>query len=153
MLDRINKILLFISLGVTALTLGMIIYSNSYEKPAPSDSVETEKLVNVKDKEKSTNSFQVKKIVINIPSRPGRLKFFETSINFVPYLDSDVKILEDHEFILRDTIIEIARVIPEEELNTVTGKILLEEKLLTSINRIFKRNLIKEIYFSSFVIQ
>ena len=151
MLDWINKILLYLSLLVTALTLGMYIYWYRYEKPAPSDTAGTEKLLTVK--EKSTDTFQVKKIVINLPSRPGRLRFFETSINFVPYLDTDVKILEDHEFILRDSIIEIARKMKEDELNTVSGKLLLEERLINQINSIFKRNIIKEIYFSAFVIQ
>ncbi|MFI5389717.1 MAG: flagellar basal body-associated protein FliL [Bacteriovoracales bacterium] len=151
MLDKINKILLYVSLLVSALTVGMFYYWYSYEKPPPSDAVETEKLL--KGKEKSTDMFQVKKMVINIPSRPGRLRFFETSINFVPYLDTDVKILEDHEFILRDSIIEVARKMKEEELNSVSGKLLLEERLINQINSIFKRNIVKEIYFSAFVIQ
>lgn len=151
MLDKINKILLYVSLLVSALTVGMFYYWYSYEKPPPSDTVETEKLL--KGKEKSTDMFQVKKMVINIPSSTGRLRFFETSINFVPYLDTDVKILEDHEFILRDSIIEIARRMKEEELNSVSGKLLLEERLINQINSIFKRNIVKEIYFSAFVIQ
>ena len=151
MLDKVNKILLYISLLVSALTIGMFYYSYNYEKPAPSEAEETEKLL--KEKEKPTDLFLVKKIVINIPSRPGRLRFFETSINFVPYLNTDVKILEDHEFILRDSIIEIARKMKEDELNSVSGKLLLEERLINQINSVFKRNIIKEIYFSAFVIQ
>jgi flagellar FliL protein len=153
MLDRMNKILLYLSLLVSALTLGMFIHWYRYEKPAPSDTDETAKLLDVKEKAKDTFTFQVKKIVINIPSKPGRLRFFETSINFVPYIGADVKILEDHEFILRDSIIEVARKMTEDELNSVTGKILLEERLINQINSIFKRNIIKELYFSAFVIQ
>ncbi len=153
MIDRINKILLYISLLVSTATLGMFIYWNNYEKPAPSEELEATKLLDTKGKEKSTDSFQIKKIVVNIPSRPGRLKFFETSINFVPFINSDAKVLEDHEFILRDTIIDIAGKMPEDQLNSVTGKILLEERLISQINQVFKRNIIKEIYFSAFVIQ
>ena len=152
-MNWINKSLLFLSLIVSALTLGIFIYWKTYEKPFPSNSIEQEKLLNVKNEVKPVDSFQIKKLVINLSSRPGRLKFLETSIYFVPFKSSDTKILENHEFILRDTVIEIARKMPEEELNTVSGKILLEERLVNQINLIFKRNIIKDLYFSAFVIQ
>lgn len=153
MLNRINKILLFLSLAVSTLTLAMFIYWFTYEKPAPSESIEKEKLLNAKNEIKSSDSFQIKKLVVNLPSRPGRLKFLETAIHFVPFKNSDIKVLEDHEFILRDSVIEIARKMKDDELNTVTGKIILEERLINQINQIFKRNIIKELYFSAFVVQ
>lgn len=153
MLNWINKILLFLSLIVSIGTLSIFIYWFNYEKPLPTDSVETEKLLKAKNEIKAENSFQIKKLVVNLPSRPGRLKFLETGIYFVPFQSSDIKILEDHEFILRDTVIDIAGKMQEDELNTVTGKILLEEKLVSQINLIFKRNIIKELYFSAFIVQ
>ncbi len=153
MLNWINKILLFLSLIVSIATLSIFIYWFNYEKPLPTDSVEKEKLLNAKNEIKPENSFQIKKLVVNLPSRPGRLKFLETGIYFVPFKGSDIKILEDHEFILRDTVIDVAGKMQEDELNTVTGKILLEEKLVSQINLIFKRNIIKELYFSAFIVQ
>lgn len=138
---------------VSALTLGIFIIWYTYEKPAPSENIEKEKLLNAKNDTKSTDSFQIKKLVINLPSRPGRLKFLDTSIHFLPFNYNDIKVLEAHEFILRDTVIEVARKMTEDELNSVTGKILLEERLINQVNQAFKRNIIKEIYFSAFIVQ
>ena len=153
MLNWINKVLLFLSLIVSVATLSIFIYWYNYEKPMPTESVEKENLLKTKNQIKQTDTFEIKKLVINLASRPGRLKFLETGIHFVPFNSSDIKILEDHEFILRDTIIDIARKIPEDQLNTVSGKIILEEKLVNQVNLIFKRSIIKELYFSAFIVQ
>jgi flagellar protein FliL len=153
MLSWINKVLLFLSLIVSVATLSIFINWFTYEKPMPTESVEKENLLKTKNQIKQGDTFQIKKLVINLPSRPGRLRFLETGIHFVPFHNSDIKILEDHEFILRDTVIDIAGKMSGEQLNTVSGKIILEEKLVNQVNLIFKRSIIKELYFSAFIVQ
>ena len=42
---------------------------------------------------------------------------------------------------------------PPEQLNTISGKLLLEDRIVKKINNIYKQNIIKELYFSRFLVQ
>ena len=54
---------------------------------------------------------------------------------------------------MKDAIIDIASNMAPEELNTVAGKVILEERIRKRLNDFFGKSLVKEIYFSIFVVQ
>ena len=63
----LNNILGMLSVAATAATLGFFIYLNSfYERPTPSNESELEALKNDTAKVVVTETFQVKKLVINL---------------------------------------------------------------------------------------
>ena len=102
---------------------------------------------------KVANTLQIKKIIINLPSRTKKLRFLDISAHIVPFSDRDLKVLEEQEYIIRDSIIEIAGKMYPRELNSISGKLILEDRIVKRINDIYKQDIIKELYFSRFLIQ
>ena len=69
-------------------------------------------------------------IVVNLYSREARLRFLDTQLNLVLYNEADRElalILKPHIF---DALIDISGNMSPVELNSVTGRILLETTLL-----------------------
>lgn len=98
-------------------------------------------------------SYRVGKLVVNLPSRTSRLRFLDASVHLVPFREDDIKVFEAHKPMIQDKVIDIAGRMPPDELSSVSGKILLESRIKTSLNGVFGKNSIKRIYFTRFVVQ
>jgi flagellar protein FliL len=90
---------------------------------------------------------------VNLYSRESRLRFLDVEINVEVYQDGMQTQVQNIKPILFDTLIDIAGNTKPEDLNSVTGKILLESRLKTKVNELINKKLIKQIYFSKFIIQ
>ncbi|HLE11780.1 MAG TPA: flagellar basal body-associated FliL family protein [Bacteriovoracaceae bacterium] len=150
----LNNILGMLSVAATAATLGFFIYLNSfYERPTPSNESELEALKNDTAKVVVTETFQVKKLVINLNSPPERLRYLDLTAQLVPFKVETIPIIEKNAAFIRDTIIKTAGAMAPDELNTISGKILLEDRIKRTVNNKLQINLIKKILFTDFVIQ
>ena len=70
----------------------------------------------------------------------------------------DTEKLETNKYILRDEIITLAGSMYPNELNTVSGKLVFEEKIKQRFNDALasatnKKKTIRKIYFTKFVVQ
>ena len=98
-------------------------------------------------------NFAISKMIMNLPTKTNRLRFLNLSINYVPFNNSQIKFLDENKHVLKDIIIDIGNTMYPEELNSISGKILFEERIKAKTNELLGPRLIKEIYFSSFVFQ
>jgi flagellar FliL protein len=148
-----SKILIILYLVVSCVTLYVFASWYNYEKPQINESLARKKFLEEGKKLKVADTLKIKKLIINLPARTRKLRFLDLSAHVVPFDDGDLKILEEQEYIIRDSIIEIAGKMKPEQLNTISGKLLLEDRIVKKINNIYKQNIIKELYFSRFLVQ
>lgn len=96
----------------------------------------------------------MKSFTVNLYSQTNRLRFLEVEMNIVPFESSQLTALKDAETVIKDSLIQIAAEMEPDDVGSVTGKILLENRLKKAVNdRIGGQPLIKQILFSRFVIQ
>jgi flagellar FliL protein len=151
---NIDTIIIALSLAVTIGVASFMAYSQLvYRRPLPDPIAEKARLLEEARKMSFPEAYKLDKLIINLPSKHSRLRFLDVEIHLVPFKGDDVQQFADKKVLINDTIINIASAMEGDELGTVSGKILLEERLKKGINQIFKRPLVKEILFTKFIIQ
>jgi flagellar FliL protein len=74
-------------------------------------------------------------------------------MNILPFNNDQKDIIKGNDHIFKDVVIEIASQMGPEELDTLSGKILLENKIKKQVNTKLGKPVVKQIYFSGFVVQ
>lgn len=92
-------------------------------------------------------------IVVNLYSRETRLRFLSTQMNIELYKEKDRDFVASLKAIINDALIDIAGNMRPSELNSITGRILLENRIKARVNEHIKRPILKKIYFSKFIVQ
>lgn len=139
---------------VTLGTLGSFVYTEMiYKKPLPSESLNRDLLNQEPKKDLLIEPFKLKPITINLRSPTRRLRFLEIEVHLVPFKEEYKEKLSQVESYLYDAIIDIAGAMEPDELNSISGKILLEERIKKRIQSRFNKEIVKEIFFSKFVVQ
>ena len=67
--------------------------------------------------------------------------------------EADKEVVKAQKSFVEDSLIDIAGNMQPEELNSVTGRILLETRIKDRINNKIGKKAVKKIYFSKFIIQ
>lgn len=150
----LDKIILGINgvvvLGATAL---VIITHTQFAPPVTEQGKEFGTLI-----ENSINEYQKPPVVldealVNLYSREARLRFLNTQMNIVLFEESDrEKVMIMKPFIF-DILIDVAGNMKPEELNSVTGRLILEERIKSKFNQLAEKHIIKRILFTKFIIQ
>ncbi len=151
----LEKLFIAISILITSMALGFLLYTNYlYKTPLPDDKIELEAMMNELPKKNGpTETFVIKKLIVNLKSKTKKLRFVDLSLHLVPFKSSYTIKIEQNQPIIKDRIIQIAGGMEPSELNTTYGKLLFENRIKSMINKLFKKSIIKEIYFTKFVIQ
>ena len=150
----LDNILLLLASLITAATLGTFVYSEMlYKKPLPSDALEKEKLIEDSKVSVAPDIYKVEKLIINLNSPSKRLRFLDLEVHLVPFKSDSIDFFETKKFYIKDAIIDIASNMAPDELNTVAGKVILEERIRKRLNDFFGKSHVKEIFFSRFVVQ
>ena len=141
---------------VTLLTLGFFYYSiDLYQKDTFDDK-------NLKDSISSDHKlkkyefvepYSMKRIVINLPSNTSRLRFLELEMSLETIKPSQMDKLKDMETIIKDAAISVGGAMTPDELNSLSGKVMFEEKLKEKIRVATSRNIISRIFYRRFIVQ
>ena len=151
---KLDNILLGICAFFTFASMGLIGYAHFGIKKDPiNELAEINALTEGAKLSSQVEIIKMKKLTINLYSRKTRLRFLDIQINVLPFENRQSSQILQYEPIIADTVITIAGDMEPDELNSVSGKIVLEDRIKRTINRIAKNPLIKKIYFSRFVIQ
>ena len=95
----------------------------------------------------------LKRILVNLPARTARLRFLELEISLFPFKEKQKAKLEALKPILKDTIIDVSSKMEPDELNSISGKILLEERIKRAFHQKIDEKLISKIFYTKFVVQ
>jgi len=150
----IQKILIFINLIGVLGSVGLVLYSHLMIKPVATDQkAEAQKLQTEAKQNLEIKPVMIKKFVVNLSSKASRLRYLDLEMNLMPFYEDQASVIKEHEFLIKDIVVEIASHMQPEDLENVTGKILLENKIKKQVNQKFGQPVIKQIFFSGFVVQ
>lgn len=150
----IDTILVALSTIVAVGLLTVFIYTEVlYEKPLPQDDELVQELLNDIKNEERPQSYEMEQMIVNLQSRTRRLRFLDIIMHFVPFEQKHLSMFEQNRAPIKDVIIDTAGRMHPEELNSVAGKILLEDRLKKRINQRLGSKAIREILFVRFVVQ
>ena len=150
----LDTVLVGLMLLASTVTLSIFSYIHFiHQKPVPNDAEELEMLKGDVRRIVDGNAYQLGKLTINLPSSNSRLRFLDVNIYLVPFHEDDIKLFEDHKPVVQDRIIDIAGSIEASELNSISGKILLESRIKKNLNALLGKTAVKKIYFTRFVVQ
>jgi flagellar FliL protein len=150
----IDNAILFLTLLATAGCLGVFVYTEMlFEKPLPKNDVEMANLMSDSKKKAYPAPFKLDPLIINLKSRKTRLRFLNLQAYIVPLYENTDDIFESKKAVINDSIIQITGRMEAHELNSISGKILLEDRIKKSINKITNKQLVKELLFTKFVVQ
>ncbi|MBD67037.1 MAG: hypothetical protein CME62_17680 [Halobacteriovoraceae bacterium] len=150
----LDKILLLINGAIVAAATALVIYSHMGIKAPPiNEGAEFGSAI-----ESSMDEFQkvplsMEEIVVNLYSREARLRFLDTKMDIELFKESDRDFVTSLKPIINDALIDIAGNMKPSEVNSVTGRILLETRIKERVNKHARRPVIKKIYFSKFIVQ
>lgn len=154
----LQKILIIANLLIVLAGAGLVVYSHMFIKPAPTD--QEAEATALKDDAASKAQLQpvpIKKMVVNLHSRGTRLRYLDVEMNILTFHEDQKELVKANEHIFKDSVIQVASKMVPDDLDTVTGKIILEKRLKDTINEKLKplvnEPVVKQIYFSGFVVQ
>ena len=153
----IHKFDLITTASLTVVTLGVLgffYYSINLYTP---DTFSDEELHKQSKEKLLDQSFllpvPVERVVINLPTNKSRLRFLELEMSIETIKKDHQKKIEKIKPIIKDAAISIAGKMTPEELNSISGKLLLEERLKKKIRQTINESIISRIFYSRFVIQ
>ena len=150
----IDSILMGTMILASLAALGVFVYTQIlYEKPLPDNQLQTEKLIKDSKNINFPDAYKLDKLTINLESDSSRLRFLDVQVFLVPFESSQTSLFEEHKAVIQDLVIDVTDSMTPSELNSVSGKILLESKIKKAINGNLGGKIVKKIYFSRFVIQ
>jgi len=153
-MGKVQKILLLVNLLVVIGGAGLVFYSHNMIKPEPTDQeAEAEALKAAALDQTKIQAIPIKKFVVNLHSKDTRLRYLDVEMNVLPFDPSQKDLIKSSEHLFKDAVIEIASRLDPEDLDTVTGKILLENKIKKQVNTKLGQPVVKQIFFSGFVVQ
>jgi flagellar FliL protein len=151
----VQKILIILNLVIVVAGAGLVFYSHKILKPTPTN--QTAEAEALKDEAVAATQIQpvpIKKFVVNLHSKSSRLRYLDLEMNILTFREDQKDIIKANEHIFKDTLIEIASHLEPDDLDSVTGKILLENKIKKQVNaKLGDPPVIKQIFFSGFVVQ
>ncbi len=155
----LQKILIITNLVVVLAGAGLVYYSHNIIKPAPTDQVaEVENLKAGAMEQAQVQAVPMKKFVVNLFSKSSRLRYLDVEMNILPFHNDQKELIKANEYLFKDILIEIGSQLQPDDLDTLSGKILLENKIKKQVNAKFLllgsgQPVVKQIFFSGFVVQ
>ena len=153
-----NKTVDTIIIGLLTLaslgTLGVFVYTVMlYERPLPNNERLQEELISDSKASTQIDSYKMDKMIINLKSRQSRLRFLDVELHLRPFKSEYTENFDKNKAFIHDSIIDIAGHMDPAELNSLHGKVLLEHRIKTRLNSYFGKSMVKDIFFSKFVVQ
>lgn len=154
----IDMILLAVMFLTTLAVIGIFYYTEKIYKRPPIDEAK-EKLAFLKESDpKALPAFyKIDKMTVSLVPADARssqrMRYVEMEIHLVMFKSSDAGIIKTYLPVVQDKIIVIASKMGAEELNSLTGKILLEDRLKKEINASLGKPIVKSIFFSRYTVQ
>ncbi len=133
---------------------GLVYYSHFMLKPEPTDQVAEEDALKKDASEKSRlEPVAIKKFVVNLHSASTRLRYLDLEMNVLTFHADQKELVKTHEHIFKDIVIGVAAHMSPSDVDSMTGKITFESRVKKAVNEKLGQPIVKQIYFSSFVVQ
>lgn len=127
-----------------------------------SPKITEEQLVDERNKEEEQNAsvaengplvYTMDKFTANLAGEPKRMIRVEVNLEMLGKDGFEEVINPDNRAKARDHIMKILEEKSFADLETIQGKLFLKEKIATEINGLLDQGVVKDVYFSEFVVQ
>ncbi len=149
-----QKILIIVNLVVVLLGAGLVYYSHFMLKPeATNQAAEEEKLKKEASEKSKIEPVAIKKFVVNLHSGSSRLRYLDLEMNVLTFHADQKELIKNSEHLLKDVVIQVSSQMDASDLDSMTGKLTFESRVKKMVNERLGQPVIKQIYFSTFVVQ
>jgi len=139
---------------MTLAVLGVFVFTEIIYKRPSSNSVDEKKdLISESRDQSDPTLFELDKMIINLNASGSRLRFLDVKMSIMPFSESTNDIFEESKAYISDSVIDITSNMKPAELNSIAGKILLEERIRKRLNLHFRDDLVRKVFFTRFVVQ
>ena len=153
----LDMILLSVMTLTTLAVIGLFYYTEKvYKRPPIDEKKERDAFFKEGDPRALPSFYKIDKMTVSlVPKSDGnqRMHYLEAEVHLVLFKAEDAGIIKTYQMVVQDKIISIASKMGAEELNTLTGKILLEDRLKKDINKDLGKIVVKNIFFSRYIVQ
>ena len=151
---KFTRTLLSCSLLASLLAFGVFFYAAFFSKRSlPNENEERDKLLQDSRTQGYPDSYRLDRLVVNLKSPATRLRFLDIQMYIVPFVKGKHRLLSKHEPQIYDAVNRIGGEMASEELNSIHGKIIFENRIKKEINQILQEKVVKEIQYSKFIVQ
>ncbi|MDD4975921.1 MAG: flagellar basal body-associated FliL family protein [Bacteriovorax sp.] len=157
-----KKLIDMILLGVMTLTtlavVGLFYYTEKmYKRPPIDENRERDTFLKEGNPKALPAFFKLEKMTVSLVPKDNtgiqRMRYVELEIHLVLFKSDDAGIIKTYLSVVQDKIITVASKMGADELNSLTGKILLEDRLKKEINKALGKPVVKSIFFSRYIVQ
>lgn len=153
-----DMILTGLSLLTTIAVIGLFYYTEKmYVKPPINEEEEKARLLKENHSKTMPVLFKVDKMTVSLSPNEAKLNqrmhWLEIEASFALFKEDDQGVMKAYLPIVQDRIISVTSKMGPDEINTVSGKVVLEERLKNEINKSLNKKIVRSIYFSKFVVQ
>ncbi len=149
-----QKILIIVNLTVVLLGAGLVYYSHFVIKPEPTNqAAEEDKLKKEASEKSKIEPVAIKKFVVNLHSGSSRLRYLDLEMNVLTFHNDQKELIKNSEHLLKDVVIQVSSQMNAGDLDSMTGKLTFESRVKKMVNERLGQPVIKQIYFSTFVVQ
>lgn len=154
----IDTILIALSLLTTLAIAGLFYYTEKmYKKPPIDEAKEKEALMNHTNEKATPELFKMESMVFSLtpkdPTKILRMRYLEIEVHLVVFEAGDKEVLKEKMPIVQDSVIQIASKMSPEDLASLSGKILLENRIKNMVNEKIGKPTVKSIFFSRYIVQ
>ncbi|NBW99779.1 flagellar protein FliL [bacterium] len=149
-----------VNIGVTGYG-AFLVYSSTlgWTSPAITESqiVEEKKklkeMMSSPDQEGGPLVYTLDKFTVNLSGEPQRSIQIEVNLEMLSKEGFEEIIDQENRARTRDRIVRILNDKTFSELETIQGKLFLKDKIASEVNSILDRGVVKDVYFTAFVVQ
>jgi flagellar FliL protein len=97
--------------------------------------------------------YTMEKFTVNLNGEPRRTIRLEVNLNMLGKHDFEEVMNFDNRARVRDRILQLLNDKSFAELETIQGKLFLKDKIAMEVNTILNKGVVKDVYFTDFVVQ
>lgn len=151
-------ILLGVMMLTTLAVIGLFYYTEKiYKRPPIDETKEREAFLKENDPKAMPVFYKIEKMTVSLvpkdPNANQRMRYLEVELSLVLFKPEDAGVIKTYLMVVQDKIINVSSKMGAEELNSLTGKILLEDRLKKEINKTLGKPVVKSIFFSRYIVQ
>jgi len=134
---------------------GYLVYASTIGWSSPTITEESlmRGLASVKEEDLAPFIYTMEKFTVNLGGEPKRTIRIEVSLEMLSKDGFEEVINTEHRAQARDKIVRLLNDSGFSELESIQGKLFLKDKIAYEVNSILKKGIVKNVFFSDFVVQ
>jgi flagellar FliL protein len=154
--EKIKKLMVvvLVTLNIAVLGLGSFwVYTSTlgYEHPKVTEAALREP-ASLKDKfGQASMIYTMDKFVVNLSGVPKRTIRLQVNLDMISPVAFQEIMDFDNRAKARDKIVRILNEKTFDDLETIQGKLFLKDKIVAEVNQVLDKGLVKDVYFTDFV--